>query len=43
LDFDEFCDLLGPKLSEKETPAEIDRGYALLAGRAHVRLFIGII
>ena len=36
LDFEEFCDLIGPQLSEKEKPEEIDRGYNLLAGRAHV-------
>jgi Ca2+-binding EF-hand superfamily protein len=35
LDFEEFCDLIGPQLSEKETPDEIDRGFELLAGRAH--------
>ena len=34
LDFEEFCDLIGPQLSEKETPEEIDRGYELLAGRS---------
>ena len=37
LDFDEFCELIGPQLSEKETPSEIDRGFELLAGRAFVR------
>ncbi len=37
LDFEEFCELIGPQLSEKETPEEIDTGFELLAGRAHVR------
>jgi len=36
LNFDEFCDLIGPQLSEKESMEEIDRGYNLLAGRANV-------
>ncbi|EKX31706.1 hypothetical protein GUITHDRAFT_149121, partial [Guillardia theta CCMP2712] len=34
LDFEEFCQLIGPQLNEKERPDEVDRGYDLLAGRA---------
>mmetsp|Transcript_2204 Transcript_2204/g.5134 ORF Transcript_2204/g.5134 Transcript_2204/m.5134 type:complete len:184 (-) Transcript_2204:129-680(-) len=34
LNFEEFCIMVGPQMSEKETPMEIDRGFALIAGRA---------